>query len=226
MAEAQDQAVERKPLSNFKLASYGAPSMPLSMVTLPLAVYLTPVYADSDGFALSLGFVGLMLALSRVFDGLTDPLIGFYSDRIRTRWGRRKPFILIGTPIFVVGVWLLWIPPIEFTEVTFLGFTFNSGYPYLLAVLVLMYVGATIKDVPYSAWGAELAQGYNERTLVMSWKEAFTVTGSLIGAMTPAIIVFWGYTKPIDAVFFLTIGVAIAMPLLILNLLKVVPNMR
>ena len=224
MAEAQDQAVERKPLSNFKLASYGAPSMPLSMVTLPLAVYLTPVYADSDGFALSLGFVGLMLALSRVFDGLTDPLIGFYSDRIRTRWGRRKPFILIGTPIFVVGVWLLWIPPIEFTEVTFLGFTFNSGYPYLLVVLVLMYVGATIKDVPYSAWGAELAQGYNERTLVMSWKEAFTVTGSLIGAMTPAIIVFWGYTKPIDAVFFLTIGVAIAMPLLILNLLKVVPE--
>ena len=84
MAEAQ--AVERKPLTNFKLASYGAPSMPLSMVTLPLAVYLTPVYADSDGFALSLGFVGLMLALSRVFDGLTDPLIGFLRPhRVRIR---------------------------------------------------------------------------------------------------------------------------------------------
>ena len=51
------------------------------MAMLPLAVYLTPVYADSDGFALSLGFVGLMLALSRVFDGLTDPLIGFLSER-------------------------------------------------------------------------------------------------------------------------------------------------
>ena len=58
----------------------------------------------------------------------------------------------------------------------------------------------------------------------MSWKEAFTVAGNLIGAMTPAIIIFWGYTKPIDAVFFLSIGVAILMPILILNLLKFVPE--
>lgn len=215
---------EHKPLSAYRLASYGAPALPLSMVSLPLAVYLTPVYADSAGFGLSLGFVGLMLALSRLFDGLTDPLIGFYSDRIRTRWGRRKPFVLIGTPIFMAGVWLLWIPPIEFTEVTWFGMTMNSGYPYLLGVLVLMYIGATIKDVPYSAWGAELALGYNERTLVMSWKEAFTVTGSLIGAMTPAVIVFWGYTKPTDNVYFLTIGLAFVMPILIFNALAVVPE--
>ena len=50
---------ESKPLGIYRLASYGAPSMPLSMVALPLAVYLTPVYADSQGFGLSLGFVGL-----------------------------------------------------------------------------------------------------------------------------------------------------------------------
>ena len=213
-----------KPLGTYRLASYGAPAMPLSMVSLPLAVYLTPVYADSAGFGLSLAFVGLMLALSRVFDGITDPLIGFYSDRIRTRWGRRKPFILIGMPIFIVGVWLLWIPPIEFTEISVLGMTMNSGYPYLLGVLVLMYIGATIKDVPYSAWGAELARGYNERTLVMSWKEAFTVSGSLIGAMTPAVLVFWGYTKPTDNVYFLTIALAIVMPILVLNMLAIVPE--
>ena len=123
MSEQVAAASKRKPLGGFSLASYGAPAMPLSMVTLPLAVYLTPVYADVDGFGLSLAFVGLVLALSRVFDGLTDPLIGFYSDRIRTRWGRRKPFMLIGTPIFVVGVVLLWIPPIEFREIEFLGIT-------------------------------------------------------------------------------------------------------
>jgi Na+/melibiose symporter-like transporter len=72
---------------------------------------------------------------------LPDPVIGFLSDRVRTRWGRRKPFVLIGMPIFMLGVWLLWIPPIEFTEVTWLGMTFNTGYPYLLGVLVIMYVG-------------------------------------------------------------------------------------
>ena len=221
---SETKATTQKSLSTFQLASYGAPSMPLSMVSLPLAVYLTPVYADSAGFGLSLAFVGLMLALSRVFDGITDPVIGFLSDRIRTRWGRRKPFVLIGMPIFMLGVWLLWIPPFEFREVTWLGMTFNTGYPYLLGVLIIMYVGATIKDVPYSAWGAELAQGYNERTLVMSWKEAFTVSGSLIGAMCPAVIVFWGYTKPTDNVYFLTIALMFIMPVLIFNLLYSVPE--
>tara|TARA_X000000950_G_scaffold283505_1_gene384469 strand:- start:2875 stop:4380 length:1506 start_codon:yes stop_codon:yes gene_type:complete len=211
-------------LNRYQLASYGAPALPLSMVGLPLAVYLTPVYADADGFGLSLAFVGLMLALSRVFDGVTDPVIGFLSDRMKTRWGRRKPFVLIGLPIFILGVWLLWIPPFEFYDVSLFGFTFNIGYPYLLGVLMLMYVGATIKDVPYSAWGAELAQDYNERTLVMSWKEAFTVAGSLIGALTPALLVFWGYTKPTDNVYFLTIAIAIVMPLLVFNMLFAVPE--
>ncbi|MCB1685517.1 MAG: MFS transporter [Pseudomonadales bacterium] len=72
-------------LSNWQLASYGAPAMPLSMVALPMAVYLPAVYADSEGFGLGLAFVGLMMVLSRIFDGVTDPLIGFLSDRIRTR---------------------------------------------------------------------------------------------------------------------------------------------
>ena len=121
---------QRKPLNTYRLASYGAPSMPLSMVALPLAVYLTPVYADSAGFGLSLAFVGLMLALSRVFDGITDPVIGFMSDRIRSRRWRRKPVVRIGMPIFMLGVWLLWVPPIEFRTITWLSMTTNIGYPY------------------------------------------------------------------------------------------------
>ena len=81
---SETKAPAQKSLSTFQLASYGAPSMPLSMVSLPLAVYLTPVYADSAGFGLSLAFVGLMLALSRVFDGITDPVIGFLGSNPHT----------------------------------------------------------------------------------------------------------------------------------------------
>jgi Na+/melibiose symporter-like transporter len=211
-------------LSRWALAAYGAPAMPLSMVALPLAVYLPAVYADSEGFALSLGFVSLMLMLSRVFDGITDPLVGFMSDRIRTRWGRRKPFILIGTPIYIVGVWLLWVPPIEFGEITVLGFTMNSGYPYLLGVLILLYVGATIKDVPYSAWGAEMSSNYHERTLITSWREAFTTSGSLLAVLVPIVVFFWDYTKPVDIVFFLALMVVVLMPITIANLLITVPE--
>lgn len=210
-------AAEHKPLSRWVLASYGAPAMPLAMVTLPMAVYLPAVYADAEGFGLGLAFVGLVMVLSRVFDGITDPVIGIVSDRIRTRWGRRKPFLLLGTPIYIFGICMLFIPPVEFTDVEFLGMTFNSGYPWMLGALVVTYVGSTIKDVPYSAWGAELSTNYNERTLVTSWREGFSVTGSLIGAFTPAIIFFFGYDKPSDAVYFLSLAIAFVMPVLIVN---------
>ena len=74
---------EYKPgiLNSWVLASYGAPALPLAMVGLPMAVYLPAVYADSEGFGLSLAFVGAVLVLARIFDGVTDPVVGFISDR-------------------------------------------------------------------------------------------------------------------------------------------------
>ena len=216
--------MEESRLSKWQLASYGAPAMPLAMNGLILATYLPAVYADAEGFGLALGAMGFIVMLSRIFDGVTDPIVGYWSDRITTRWGRRKPFIVIGLPIWVLGVWFLWVPPIEFTDVTFLGYEFNNGYPWLLFALILFYAGSTIKDVPYSAWGAELSTQYNERTLIMSWREGFSVAGSLIGALTPAIIVFFGYTKPTDAVYFLSIYIVIVSPIFIINNLWSVPE--
>ena len=198
--------------------------MPLAMVGLPMAVYLPAVYADSEGFGLGLAFVGAVMVLARVFDGVTDPVIGFISDRIRTPWGRRKPFVLLGMPIYIFGICMLFIPPVEFTDVSLFGVTFSSGYPWMLAMLVITYVGATIKDVPYSAWGAELTPDYNERALVTSWREGFTVSGSLVGAFTPATIFFLGYTKPTDAVEFLSLMIAVIMPIMIVNTVISVPE--
>lgn len=60
-------------LSKRVLASYGAPALPLALVGLPMAVYLPAVYADADGFGLTLGMVGLILTLSRLTDVVTDP---------------------------------------------------------------------------------------------------------------------------------------------------------
>ena len=108
------------------------------------------------------------------------------------------------------------------SAVTWLGMTFNTGY--VLIGCARHYVCCHHQRCALLSLGAELAQGYNERTC--SWKEAFTVSGSLIGAMTPAVIVFWGYTKPTDNVYFLTIALLFVMPLLIFNLLYAVPEHR
>lgn len=218
------QRDSRAPLSKWVLGSYGAPSTPLAMVALPMAVYLPAVYADAQGFGLGLAFVGMVLVLARLFDGVTDPIVGFISDRTRTRWGRRKPFVLLGTPIYILGICMLFIPPFEFGDISMFGITINSGYPWMLAMLIVTYIGSTIKDVPYSAWGAELSNDYHERTLITSWREGFAVVGALIGAFTPAIIFFFGYTKPTDAVYFLSLAIAIVMPILVINMLVSVPE--
>jgi len=224
LLDNQDKGTDEKPLSKIVLASYAAPATPLALVGLPMAVYLPAIYADSDGFGLALGLVGLILTLSRFTDVITDPIIGFLSDRLKTRWGRRKPFILVGTPIYAAGIWLLFVPVITFYDVSVFGFEFSIGYPYLFCMVTLTYLGSTIKDLPYLAWGAELSRNYNERTLVTSWREGFSVTGALLAAFTPAIILFYGYTKPTDAVYFLSVAMCIVMPIVVINALIVVPE--
>ncbi|MEE8398774.1 MAG: MFS transporter, partial [Desulfobacterales bacterium] len=201
-----------------------APAAPLALSGLPIAVYLPVIYADADGFGLSLSVVAILITLSRFTDVITDPLIGFFSDRLRTRWGRRKPFVLIGTPIFAAGMWALFVAPDGFKDISFMSWTFSSGYLWMFLTMSLLYLGSTIKDLPYSAWGAELSRNYDERTLIMSWREGFNVAGALLSAFIPAVILLFGYTKPTDAVYILVTGMCILMPLLVANALIVVPE--
>ena len=76
-----------------KLA-YGMPAFAGAAMAVPIAVHMTKFYSDTVGVAL--GFIALAQALARVFDAITDPLMGWISDRTNTRWGRRRPWIFIG----------------------------------------------------------------------------------------------------------------------------------
>lgn len=165
-----------------------------------------------------------MITLSRFTDVITDPIIGFLSDRTRTRWGRRKPFMVIGMPIYALGVWMLFVPPVEFSTISLFGGSFNYGYAYLFLMVALVYLGSTIKDLPYMAWGAELSPDYHERTRITSWREVFSTGGSLAAAFTPAVILFYGYTKPVDAVWFLSIAMTVVLPIVVFGAVGLVPE--
>ena len=82
------------------LLAFATLSAPLSMLMLQLIVYLPPFYAAELG--LDLAQVGLVFFAARAWDAIIDPLIGNLSDRTRTRWGRRKPWIVIGTPALML----------------------------------------------------------------------------------------------------------------------------
>lgn len=138
------------------LAAYAAPAFSQALIHGPVNTVLQGVYGKH--FGLPLASIATVLVISRIFDGLTDPLIGYLSDRYRTRWGQRKPWLIAGSFLAVVACWFLYVPAGEIT----------TGY--FLFWFLMAYLGWTISEIPYRAWMAEISEDYNERTRIATWR--------------------------------------------------------
>lgn len=123
---------------------------------------------------------GTIRAILTVWDAVNDPLVGWLSDRTRSRLGRRRPWILYGAVPFGVIYALQWVVP-PFGEA--------GKFIYYLVVGLLFNMAFTIVNVPYTALTAELTNDYDERTSLNAYRFAFSVGGSLIaGALHPMIV--------------------------------------
>lgn len=149
------------------LILYGLPNIAVSIATLPVALLLPAYYADDLG--LPLAAVGVALTFSRVLDVFTDPLIGALSDRLRSSFGRRKPWIAAGTPLLMLALWALFVP----------GPRGEVGVVHLAAWGALLYLGFSCVDLPYRSWGAELSVDYAERSRISAWREGFGFAGQI-----------------------------------------------
>lgn len=168
-APAQQDTVLSRPL----LLAYALPGLPLAAVLLPLFVFLPTFYAKDLGLGLTL--VGGLLLAARITDIVSDPLVGALSDRFGWPLGRRRSWMILGTPLLMFAVYRLFLPPPQ------------ADGTYLLAWMVLVYLGATLILLPYSAWGAEISGDYNERSRISSAREGFVVLGTLFAAALPAL---------------------------------------
>lgn len=162
------ETIPSRPASPIDLLSYGMLGLPLAAGTLPVYLFVPTFYAEELG--LGLAAVGAVLFAARLLDVISDPIIGFLSDRTRTRFGRRIPWIAGGLPVTALGIWLLFKPP-EGAELI-----------YLASASVLLYIGWTALAVPYAAWGAEVSSRYHERTRFAAWREGAVVAGTLVAA--------------------------------------------
>jgi len=124
-------------LTRWQLVAYGQLVVPLAVIGLPVAVYIPPFYSSTLG--LDLAAVGLILMLARISDVITDPLIGRLSDRTRTRFGRRRPWVLAGVPVMMASALMLFVPPGEVSNL------------YLLTWIAAIYLGYTLITSPYGA---------------------------------------------------------------------------
>ena len=163
-----------KRLSTGLVTAYGQMVVPLAMMGLPIAVYLPSFYGDTLG--LNLALVGVVLMVARLTDVVTDPIIGRLSDITHTRWGRRRPWVLVGVPITMIGSWVLFVPPAEVSAL------------YLFGALALVYLGYTFITIPYGAWGAELSGDYHQRSRITGSREIFQQLGLLLAISAPVVV--------------------------------------
>jgi glycoside/pentoside/hexuronide:cation symporter, GPH family len=111
------------------------------------------------GLGINPAVVGLLMALPRLTDALTDPLMGYISDHTRTRWGRRRPYIFFGAIAAGVLFAVLWQLPAGYSE--------SFYFWYFLIGSILFYLAYTVFATPWVALGYELTPDYNERTRLM-----------------------------------------------------------
>jgi glycoside/pentoside/hexuronide:cation symporter, GPH family len=164
-------AADRLPLRT--LLAFGLPGFPLAALTVPLYIYLPAFYADEMGLGLTA--VGTILLAARLFDVVIDPVVGMLSDRWSTRIGRRRPWLILGTPLALLAVFRLFRPEP------------GIGDTYLLVWTVALYLAWTILLLPYYAWAAELSPDYHERARITGFRESFVILGTLAAAGLPAL---------------------------------------
>lgn len=199
---------DREALSPLQLVAYAAPSLVTSVAALPMALFVPAFYSDDLG--LPLAAVGGAIAVSRLLDVVTDPLIGALSDRTKLPFGRRKPWMALGVPLFLLSLWKIFVP----------GDAASASY--LMLWSALLYLGFTLIDLPHKAWGAELSTDYDERSRITGWREAISTAGQVLLLAALVYMGSLGIEDAADQLRAVAIAIIVALPLLTLVCLGLV----
>jgi len=178
-------------------------SLTLTIIGAYFLIFLTDVVGISPGVAAAAIFVG------RSWDYINDPIFGHISDRTRTRWGRRRPFLLFGPLPFVLAFTMLWWRP-PWENVLFLAIYYAVAYVFFDAAATLIYM-------PYFALTPELTSDYDERTALTTYRMFFSILGSLLAFTIPLAMIgtFTPENAPRVLTMGLSFGIASALPFLL-----------
>ncbi len=168
----------------FKKAAYAAPAFALAIVGIPIYVYVPKFYTDTMGIDIVL--MGVLLFSVRIFDAITDPLLGRMSDHTQTPFGRRRPYILVGAILVALAMLMLFNPPN--TNTRFITIWFG------ISIYALFLFWTTV-TVAYEALGPEITFNYTERTTLFAVRDGALIAGTLMAAASPA-LVQWLFALP------------------------------
>lgn len=169
-----------KKLSVFSKLFYGMGDMSGTFAGTVIGIFYL-IYL-TDVVLLRPILAGTALLVGKLWDAVTDPFMGYLSDRIKTRWGRRRVFFLIVFIPLGASFYLLWATPNAETA--------GQGWTFVYAMLtyMLFMTAWTVYAVPYQALTAEMTSDYDERTSLSSYRMAVSILGGLAAALVPYMI--------------------------------------
>lgn len=165
-------AQSKKKLSTFTKFIYGLGDWPTVAALTARSFFWLLFLTEIVG--LPIGIAGTVVAVGRVWDAINDPLVGTLSDRLETRFGRRRPFFLIGALPLGLTFFLTFYAP-----------NFQSIGAYVAYYIIVFFVfdtSFTLVNVPYSALTAELTQDYDERSSLAGWRMSMALFATLVTA--------------------------------------------
>ena len=166
-------------LTRRKKLMYGAGDIGFSLTSTILGVYFLFFMIEVVG--LRPAVAAIPIGIGKVWDFINDPIFGYISDRTRTRWGRRRPYLLFGALPLAFTFTMLWYRP---------GFESTAALvAYYSVAYIIFEASATLLYMPYFALTPELTSDYDERTSLTSYRMFFSILGSLLAFTLPLIII-------------------------------------
>ena len=206
-------------LPNSKAVGYALPTIAVAFLMGPVPI-IQGIYAKY--FELDLTTIGTIILIARLFDAVTDPVIGYLSDRYYANKGSRKGFIITGGMLFVISSYFLFIPN---------GIHSNVPYApvssfYFLVWFLVFYLAWTLFEIPHLAWGSELAVNTQEKNTVFSLRALGYSLGALLFYAVPLLPIFESHSfTPQTLTWSVPIACALILPFLY-YCIKTVPERK
>ncbi len=133
------------------------------------------LYYLTDVVGISSALAGAAILLGKFWDAFTDPMMGYLSDRTKSRWGRRRPYFLFGALPLLLASWYFFSAP-DF------GGSQTLGFVWVTVVLCLLNTAYTVVNIPYGSLTPDLTKNFQERTTLNGYRFSFAVIGTILGA--------------------------------------------
>lgn len=194
-------SIKKNQLPRYQKLAWGMGGMTNDLINV-ISVLAIPIYSIALGVNPAL--IGIALTIPRLWDAFSDPIMGYISDNFRSRWGRRRPLILLGAVLLLISFPLLWMPNPNWSS--------NGLFIWFLLMLIGYYTAYTIWSVPWNALGFEMTPDYNERTRVQAWRAVFATSAGLFISWTYKLCFLFNENEVIGARY---VGLLIGIVLLI-----------